>query len=103
MVDMSETATYTPGRHRPFDLSDIEWANDLPPKAIRKTVLFEGQLQAFADHVRASRRAQWARYPFTYKSEGGAKAACSNARKTQDSGLLWEARGTSLFALAVTR
>lgn len=105
MVDMSETATYTPGRHKPFDLSQVEWADALPPKPTPKpktSFLIEGQLKAFANHVRAVGSPKWARYPFTYKSESGAKAARINARKTQSQGLIWEARGTSLFAKAVS-
>lgn len=102
MVDMSDTATYIPGRHKPFDLTAIEWLGDLPPKPERKSHLFEGQLKNFADFVLTSRRSQWARYPFTYKSQGGARAAAVNARKVYPTGLVWEARGTSLYARTVT-
>lgn len=105
MYDMSETATYIPGRHQPFDLSDI-FVAELPPKIEKapkpQRNLLGGQLKSFAEYVRTSGRSEWALYPFRYKTAGGAMAGCNNARKTQGRGLLWEARGTSLFAKAVT-
>jgi hypothetical protein len=107
MYDMSETATYIPGRHKPFDLSNI-FVDELPPKIEKPKKspavnLLGGQLRSFADYVRTCGRSEWALYPFRYKTAGGAAAGCNNARKTQGSGLLWECRGTSLFAKAVTR
>lgn len=104
MYDMSDTATYIPGRHKPFDLSDI-FVDELPPKPIKApkpaSNLLGGQLKSFAQYVRTAGRTEWALYPFHYKTAAGAAAGCNNARKTQP-GLLWECRGTSLFAKAVT-
>lgn len=104
MYDMSDTATYIPGRHKPFDLSNI-FVDELPPKIEkpRKPAanLLGGQLKSFAEYVRTAGRTEWALYPFHYKTAGGAMAGCSNARRTQP-GLFWECRGTSLFAKAVT-
>lgn len=98
MYDMSDTATYIPGRHQPFDLSNIEWTNSLPTVSkTRKT--YEGQLRLFLDHVVKMNRPEWARYPFTYKTIGGARAAAINAKKAYGTmPLVFEARGTSLFA-----
>ena len=99
MTDMSDTTTYIPGRHKPFDLSNITWANSLPPKQVRKP--YEGQLKAFVEYVRLMDSSMWARYPFTYKTTGGATAGAINARKVYNEGLEWESRGTSLFCKVV--
>jgi hypothetical protein len=104
MYDMTNTATYIPGRHQPFDLSDI-FVEALPPKIEKprkEPQLLGGQLKSFAEYVREQRRPEWALYPFRYKTAGGAAAGCNNARKIHGQGLAWECRGTSLFAKAVT-
>lgn len=102
MVDMSDTATYTPGRHKPFDLTAIEWSEDLPPKPEKKPAnSFEGQLANFAEFIRNTPTNKWGQYPFTYKSAGGATAARGQARKAHGAGLIWECRDRHLYAKAV--